>query len=260
MQLSQKTKGLLELVIMTGIDALAHSNRLHHTLTSYADWDHPSSYLRQMRALREKQLLNDAEPNKAAWIPTLTASGIENIADRVDPERFWNQPWDGQWRTITFDIPARERRERQRLNAWFKAKRFGHLQGSLWLSARPYEDWSQQIAAMDIDPSSVIFIGGKPLGNLTDESIVQHSWALEDLHTHYQQYLNFIAANPPSVVADDVSTSLANWFKKESILWSAAIEIDPLLPRELHPSNYLGPKCWETRKQSFRAWKHLLQS
>ncbi|MDQ8183388.1 PaaX family transcriptional regulator C-terminal domain-containing protein [Pelagicoccus sp. SDUM812005] len=259
MQLSAKTKGLLELVVMTGIDTLAHSHCLQHVLTSYAGWDHPSSYLRQMRSLREKELLGYAS-NKTAWIPSLTASGIENIADRVAPERFWNIPWDGQWRTITFDIPAQESRERQRLNKWLKTNRFGHLQGSLWLSARPYEDWSQQIAAMDIEPSSVIFIEGKPLGLLSDESIVQHSWPWEDLHTRYQRYLNYVAENPPASQAGDPSASLANWFKKESTLWSSAIEIDPLLPRELHPKNYLGPSGWETRQQAFQAWRELLQS
>lgn len=245
---------------MTGMDALMNSHRLHNAVTHYAGWNHPSSYLRQMRAIREKGLLGQGELNKSSWIPELTEEGVDSIAEQIDPERFWDQAWDGLWRTVTFDIPADDRKERQRLNTWLKNKRFGHLQGSLWLSTLPFDDWNQQIVALNIDPRAVIFIEGKPLGLLSDKTVVQHSWPFEKVHARYQEYQSFLSLNPPTVEADDASTSLADWFKKESRLWRAAVELDPMLPRELHPENYLGEHCWKARKQAFSTWTSLLNA
>lgn len=260
MHLSQKTKDLLELVVMTSMDTLTKPRRLHATLTDYAGWNHPSSYLRQMRAIREKGLLSEIEPNKTTWIPELTSNGIDAIAEQVDPERFWDQTWDGLWRTITFDLPTEDRKERQRLNTWLRNKRFGHLQGSLWLSTRPYDQWNEQIVSLNIDPRAVIFIEGKPLGPLSDNRVVQHSWPFEKVHTRYQEYQHFLDNKPPSVSSTDVSTSLADWFKQESRLWRAATELDPMLPHELHPENYLGGHCWRARKRAFQVWTALLNT
>ncbi len=260
MRLSQKTKDLMELMFMIGFDAFANVHRLHNALDYYGDWNHSSSYLRQMRSIREKGLLGQAEPNKKSWIPELTASGIDAIAERIDPERFWQEEWDGLWRTITFDIPANEPRDRQRLNTWLKTKRFGHLQGSLWLTARRYEDWNKQLAELEIDPKAVVFIEGKPLGQLSDQSIVQHSWSFEKINGLYDTYLGFVEATPPALDQDNPSISLVEWFRKESCLWRAAIDEDPLLPRELLPQDYRGERSWQTRKAAFQNWKRLLLS
>lgn len=257
MRLSQKTKGLMELVFMTGLDAFTNSNRLQSCLSSYGDWEHPSSYLRQMRSMQEKGLLKSEEQTQTEWIPKLTANGIDAIAELVDPERFWNQNWDQNWRTVTFDIPASERKQRQRLDSWLQKERFGHLQGSLWLSARPYRDWNQEIVSLNIDPRAVIFIEGKPLGNLSNENIVKHAWQFDKINAQYEEYLQFLAS--PISAIEENSSAFIDWFRKESHLWRKALDIDPLLPRQLHPPSYLGQKSWAARKQAFSSWKaHLL--
>lgn len=130
---------------MTGLDAMANCSRLHRSISIWGDWEHESSYLRQMKVIEAKGLLEVPEIRSGDWLPQLTESGLEMIADQVDPCRHWDQRWDGAWRSLTFDIPSAERRERQRLDTWLRKNRFGHLQGSLWISARPYQDWAKTL-------------------------------------------------------------------------------------------------------------------
>lgn len=254
MKIGQKSKDLLEFLFLTGIDSLASSTRVHTCFRSYGGWENNSSYMRHMRRMRERGLIDWQEDSpRQSWVPLLTEKGNDHFAESIDPRPKWETQWDNQWRSITFDLPCDERRERKRLDNWLKKQRFGHLQGSLWLSPLPYENWTSELGKLNIDPKSVIFMEGRPIGNLDDSTIVSSCWSfarLSDLHT---TYLNYLDRTPQNDLEQ-----LPTWLRQESQLWRACMEVDPLLPYELHPTNYMGPRCWQKRLQAYTNWRELL--
>jgi len=211
-----------------------------------------------MRSIQQKGLLADGEPRDSDWIPKLTEKAHGLIANEVDPEMEWGRDWDGRWRTLTFDISAGERKERQRLDTWLKRMRFGHLQGSLWITARPYMDWAGELESLDLDPRSVIFMDGRPLGRLSDELIVERSWDFEEVDKRYQAYLQFLEKNRPDGNGGDVVANFVDWFRRESELWRAVLEEDPLLPKALLPRAYRGMEAYREKQAAVARWKSLL--
>lgn len=254
MKISKTSKDLLEFLFLTGVDALANSANTHAFFRSYGGWENHSSYLRQMRRIREQGLLNwDEKSPPGTWVPLLTEQGSSQLSERIDPRPKWEAAWDGQWRSITFDLPYHEQTERKRLNRWLTQQRFGHLQGSLWFSPLPYENWAEDIGKLNIDPSSVIFMEGRPLGSLDDATIVSKCWSFSKLAEKHTEYLKFIDEAPDSDLE-----ALPDWVRQETNLWRECIELDPLLPKELHPPNYKGTLCWEKRLQAYAQWSNLL--
>ncbi|MBK1878435.1 PaaX family transcriptional regulator C-terminal domain-containing protein [Pelagicoccus mobilis] len=260
MSVSRKSKFLLEMLFVLGTDTLLSVPSLRKCVGYGGGWDHASSFVRQMRLIQEQGLLRDGEPRKSDWIPKLTDRGRALVADQLDPKHEWEQAWDGSWRTLTFDIAASERKERQRLDTWLKDMRFGHLQGSLWISARSYRDWGEELESLELDPRSVIFMEGQPLGRLSDELIVERSWDFEEIGLRYREYLEFLEKNQPSEGEGDPAECFVDWFRMESLLWRRVLEVDPLLPRCLHPNGYLGRHAWEAKQAAVEGWKVRLRA
>ncbi|MBK1879955.1 hypothetical protein [Pelagicoccus mobilis] len=253
-KIHRKSKDLIEFIFLMGIDSLTSTTSLHKLLRSYGGWETESSYWRQLQSLREKDLVEyDNSRPKCDWIPQLTQSAQNVIPQSLDPESAWNRQWDKQWRSITFDIPANEKSERKRLDRWLDENRFGHLQGSLWVSPRSYTDWTTDLSNLNIDPKSVIFMEGRPLGQLDDQAIVTRSWPFEKLALLHDEYLRLLEKQTPQSI-DQLCTS----FRQEAHMWRACCDKDPFLPNELHPPNYKGTLCWEHRKAAYKHWSSLL--
>ena len=85
------------------------------------------------RGLVEKR--RDAE----GWVYALTASGRQRLNRGIDPVARWNRRWDGRWRQVIFDLPARKKALRARLLRWLRANRFGYLQDSVWITPDPLD-------------------------------------------------------------------------------------------------------------------------
>jgi DNA-binding transcriptional regulator PaaX len=58
----------------------------------------------------------------------------------------------------------------------------------------------------------------------------------------------------------DIARSLRRWAAAERTAWQAAMEIDPLLPKRLLPSDYLGQRAWGRRMEVLRQAGKQLQT
>ena len=260
MSVTSRTKFLLEMVFVLGVDAFLASGSLKRCLLRGGGWDHTSSFVRQMRRVQAAGLLETDEPSGTDWIPRITEKGKELFANRLDPVAGWKQEWDGNWRSVTFDIPASGRKERARLDSWLEKMRFGHLQGSLWITASSYSNWGEKLESLEVDPRSVVFMEGRPLGKLSDSLIVERSWDFERLNRRYERYLEFVQSGGVGVVDSDPAEGFVDWFRKESTLWQSATEADPFLPEVLLPRVYSGKEAWEAKQSAIASWKQALGS
>jgi len=197
----------------------------------------------------------DDSRESGSWVPKLTSDGLDAVWDGIDPEKEWGTPWDGMWRSISFDLPQAARSERRQLERWLRKRRFGHLQGSVWISHRLYADWTSQIEKRRIDPTAVLFQESRPIGKVKVRDYVKRAWDFDEINERYEQYMTFSESKLPE---DSSPECFTEWFAQESRHWQQAFELDPFLPSELLPRNYLGKKALSLRKHSLRAWAELV--
>ena len=255
MRLSKKSKAILELLFITGLDALESLTYLRSGLYGGGSPSDERAFRRQLKAIESKGWITYGDGHDDTdWIPRITQLGSDLINDDIDPAVEWANDWDGQWTSIAFDIPASARDQRWQLDQWLGKRRFGHLQGSLWISHIANKDFSAELAKRKIDSNAIVIMRGKFLSTQQSEEIVRTAWKFETINKNYRAYLNFLINHPPPDSANNNNpAALAQWFQQESQVWRAAFENDPFLPNSLLPSNYLGKTAWKTRKETCQA-------
>ena len=255
MRLSKKSKAILEFLFITDLNTLESLTHLRSGLYGSGNPSDERSFRRQLKAMESKGWITLGDENNGNdWIPRITQQGNDLINDDIDPKAEWANDWDGQWTSISFDIPAKARDQRWQLERWLGKRRFGRLQGSLWISHKANKDFSAELAERKIDPTSVVIIRGKFLSTQQAEEIVHTAWKFETINKNYRAYLDFLINNPaPDSANNNPPGALAQWLQQEFQAWRNAFESDPFLPNSLLPSNYLGKIAWNTRKETCQA-------
>lgn len=115
-------------------------------------WNYPlnkSALSQALKILRENgfiEFLGDEE-----LIARLTDEGrAEAVWAKI---RVTNEPWDGKWRLVMFDIPEKRRIARDLLRSKLKQWGFTHLQKSVWVCkkncTKPLRNFIKQIGIKD---------------------------------------------------------------------------------------------------------------
>ena len=83
------------------------------------------------------------------------------------------------------------------MRAWFKKRRFGHLQESLWLSHREHASWTEEIEAKNIDLRVLLFQVVTPIGRQTSREYVAKAWSFIEINRRYAEHLHFLEKGMP---------------------------------------------------------------
>ncbi|MEX2045252.1 MAG: hypothetical protein WD941_07855, partial [Opitutus sp.] len=162
-----------------------------------------------------------------------------------DPAACWIRPWGGQWRLILFDLPIDQTDLRKQLWRVLRRHHLGYLQGSVWATPDHAGKLRASLGEAPVDPESFLIMEGRPAAGETDAEIVEAAWDFSLINRRYKQYLHFIE-KPATVDA-----RLPEWARRENAAWKAAAQLDPFLPRALHPKGYLGMEAFRRRKLVF---------
>lgn len=251
MRLGPKARHLLDLLFMTGIDVLEVAANPKRVLFDTVGWSSDRNFNRHLKELGEEGWVSWKDNHsEGSWVIAITESGKNALLENIDPEESWSHQWDKKWRTLSFDLPQGARRERRQLDAWLRKRRFGHLQGSVWISHRPYSDWTLEIEQLKIDPRAVLFQESVPLGTNKDSDYVESSWDFDQINALYESYISSLGSTPTKTLQNGAAVS--NWFREDSTLWKTAFDLDPFLPEELLPSSYLGKTAWKARRKAYK--------
>lgn len=236
--------------MLSGFDALKLAANPKTLLYDAVGWTSNRNAARHVATLQEKGYVSvDKDSEPGSWVTRLTELGKDTTLDEIDPEDSWSKDWNGQWISFSFDLPQFARRERRRLRGWLKKRRFGRLQGSLWVSHREYASWTEEIEAENIDPRALLFQLVSPIGKQTSREYVAKAWPFGEIDRRYAEHLRFLKKRIPEPGKENDS-----WFETESNLWSAAFELDPFLPNVILPKGYLGKESWRLRKRVYSDW------
>lgn len=166
---------------------------------------------------------------------------LERQRPPVDPGRFWAKRWDGIWRLLTYDIREQDKGFRNSLAQLLRRMRLGCLQRSVWVSPHDiraeYDDLAR-ITRIDFD--SYLFEARTVLGR-DRMDVVRDAWNMDRLNAQYRWYIDTCGARAQSLREGSLERSdVERLAAEEALAYKDLLETDPLLPRSLHPSGYLG--------------------
>jgi phenylacetic acid degradation operon negative regulatory protein len=184
----------------------------------------------------------------------LTDKGLRGLPDYHYPEKFWNTKWNGIWYMLIFDVPEAERHYRDSLRLFLKHLRMGCLQKSVWITPRdirPEYDNLEQTA--NIQAVSYL-LESKTVLHQDKAEMVQNAWNMDRLIPLHERYLLVIRNNMVLMKnATHSELDLTTLLHLEAEAYVQCMSQDPLLPRALLPSNYLGRKVYELHTEFRKA-------
>jgi len=175
--------------------------------------------------------------NKAAR--EITKQGkkrLEAIVPFYDEKR----KWDGKLYLVTYDVPERQRGDRELLRRYLKKIGCGMFQYSVWLT--PYNPTGvlrNFVEERGLSGAAVVSCVGKDgdIGQEDIKDLVVRIFQLEELNDRYAEYLEEFGGG------GEFSESQAV-FGFLSILGD-----DPQLPFELLPDNWVGDRAYKLFKE-----------
>jgi len=215
--------------------------------SSLESWAYRRGCLRQLRELEKDGYLEaDLEEKSNRRLVRLTEQGRIKALGGYDPPAIWNRPWDGKWRFAIFDVPEKDAKLRRRFRRVLRHEKFGILQKSVWITPSPLPDVRSRLRKDPVFASRILFLEGHPCGGESDADLVRASWNWSAITKSYKNHSEHLDHLPGSKAASETN-ALRDWMELEHQLWERCMELDPLLPKALHLSNYPGPKAWRRR-------------
>jgi DNA-binding transcriptional regulator PaaX len=142
-----------------------------------------------------------------------------------------------------------------------RAKGFGYLQGSVWITPDPMQGEREVLAGGAVNVESLLLLEARPCAGEKDEEIVMGAWDFAAINRGYARHLKWLEQCPQAALCDNnTAKALRRWAAEERTAWQTAVEIDPLLPKRLLPQDYLGRRAWDKRVEVLRQTARLLQS
>jgi DNA-binding transcriptional regulator PaaX len=252
-----KTEELLNMLLWTLDQAMRPTFR--NLDQSYEGWAYRKGVLRQAETLAGHGYLERGGSGPDARVYRLTKQGRLHALGGRDPDFEWGRPWDSHWRLVLFDIGEEQAARRDRLRRYLRSRSFGYLQHSVWVSPHPLDQENEVLGGLSVDVESLILLEARPAAGESDQEIVRGAWDFAAINKRYAAHLAVLAARPlEPVQSPGAARKLKDWARRERAAWLHAVTADPMLPRALWPSGYLGSRAWQARRKAFQSIGKLL--
>ncbi len=166
----------------------------------------------------------------------LTTNGKKKIIRDFPLLFLTNKKWDDKWRVVIYDIAEVSRSIRENLRRKLQELGFGMIQKSVWVS--PHDivaDFTEYLESKKLTDMVFMFEAKKLLAG-DEKELVRKIWPLEEIN---KQYADIYA----HATHDDRHTqSVMNKIRQDYL---KVLMVDPLLPKELLPDDWMGEKVKE---------------
>ena len=180
---------------------------------------------------------------------TLTEKGDDALAEILDRMPSSEQPWDGSWYLILFDIPESKRTLRQMFRLKLMDLGAQMLQSSVWItpSHKVVEHFQNQVNEHDV--SDLVYVFKTQL--LDNEKLnIAKLWHLNDLEQSYKTLFK----ECEKTLSRGKNQKDASYHAKCNIVSLALLaRKDPQLPEALMPKGWVGhtAEAWYKKLRAF---------
>jgi phenylacetic acid degradation operon negative regulatory protein len=185
----------------------------------------------------------------------LTAAGrrvIESGSRRVTALSAERPAWDGRWRVFVITVPNSQRDSRRKLYRGLSWAGFGNPTAGTWVTpnAEAVAPAAEVVEDLGLSPWCLSFEGSGLGVGLTDQDIVHQAWDLDAIAQNYADSLARFEGVPVQTGDEALFTQVALVNELQRFPF-----MDPRLPLELLPANWLG-RTAPARFQEMRAQWH----
>jgi phenylacetic acid degradation operon negative regulatory protein len=242
-------------MFLWGLDILMNPNS-QTLLETFESWNYRNRLRLDLKQLRRSGMVEGRHVHDSTqW--RLTEKGRHAAIGGIDPASRWSRKWDGSWRLLLFDLPARQQRLRLTLWRWLRRQHFGYLQQSVWIVPDSINEACIPLRQLKLTPESLTVIEGTPAPPDTNEGIVQSAWDFSLINCKYKAAIE-LATTGRKLVHGGKPAEMRQWLADERAAWMEAITYDPLLPEVLLPKGYLGQKALRERQSTFALLSRVL--
>jgi phenylacetic acid degradation operon negative regulatory protein len=254
-----KTESFLNLLLWS-VDMFTQPT-FRNLTDSYEGWAYRKGLLRQVQTLKKNGLLEGVHDSPADRLYRLTEKGRIHALGGRDPEAQWSRRWDGQWRLVLFDVPMEQHVHRGRLRRYLRARGFGCLQNSVWVTPDPVAGEREILSGGKTNVESLLLLEARPCAGESDAEIVAGAWDFKAINDRYARHLKLLARRPDRPLHENTAAkALQRWAEQERTAWLTAAKGDPMLPRQLLPPDYLGCRALQQRIEVLREAGQQLQT
>jgi len=233
-------------VLLWGAEMLSRPS-LSRWAESFETWQHRHGLQRQWGRLEQSKLV--AQEDRAGQIVhRLTDLGRLVALGGPNPERQWERKWDGQWRMLVFDLPVSQGRVRARLLRWLRQNGFSYLQDSVWIHPDPVAEIADVLKDFRDDVESFTILEAHCCSGHTNTTLVRGAWHFDHINKRYEAYLRQADGLLRQTLLSRDESNLRRRLREQRRTWAAAVAMDPLLPQELLPADYLGQRAWQAHR------------
>ncbi len=178
----------------------------------------------------------------------------------LDPERFWNQKWNGCWYVLFYDVPERDRRYRDSLRRVLDHLHLGSLQKSVWISPRDLRPVYDDLVRAAGVSAVAYLLEAKTVLRQSPRELVEAAWDFEKLRKRQSRYAAFWAGTLDRLrQGKPTPAELRGVAEQELLAYRAAMEDDPILPGQLLPRGYAGRDAFRVHRDLVRLITHRMK-
>ncbi len=181
----------------------------------------------------------------------LLASGAQRIFEREDSD------WSGRWYVVTYNIPEVRRQQRNRLRRELTWMGCGAFNSAIWISPYDVTETVRQVSERLRIEEYVQVFRSEHLGFADARELVARCWDLEGINGQYASFIKKYG-----LLLDRDRESLEEWdkvdpaecFTRRFMLLHEYRQfpfVDPHLPPELLPSDWLSGRATELFKEHY---------
>jgi phenylacetic acid degradation operon negative regulatory protein len=176
-------------------------------------------------------------------------------AERIYSFAAQGPAWDGRWLVLTVTVPESQRQLRHQLRTRLSWAGFGSPVPSMWVSTSTAREAEAKQILHDLGLSDAAFSFTGQFGGIgSSKALVDQAWNLRAVADRYDEFLTEFAGTRP---ADGQATMLTQIRLVHE--WRRFPFLDPQLPAELLPPNWIGKRAAALFRERHTAWHDVAQ-
>jgi phenylacetic acid degradation operon negative regulatory protein len=187
------------------------------------------------RNLKTGDIVKKIDKDGKAYIE-LTSKGNDCFKRKFPILSLKHNNWDGNFMIVTFDIPEKQRKDRDLVRDKLVELGFGMLQKSVWISAYHFEEDLKEAVSTYCLGDMVNVFSAKSIFSENIKSSVEKIWKVDEIRNMYRNIISEIAdkkkKNEPMV--------FGNYWEK--YIWT--LTLDPMVPDDLLNSSIMRKEAY----------------
>lgn len=203
------------------------------------------------RTAADDVVVSERSGRRVRW--SLTTAGrrlLSEGAARIYGHGVGREAWDGRWLVLVVSVPEAQRALRHQLRTQLAWAGLGSPAPGVWVcpDASRVGEAHRALVDVGLDESALLVVGGTH-GGLSDAELVAQAWDLRELEARYGEFVEQFADLTPE---EDGGVLAAQVRLVDA--WRRFPFLDPQLPAELLPEDWVGARAAEVFHARHEAW------